>query len=134
MDPHHLPSNLTLRLNHHLISRQSHQPPAILMPEPRISRPNLNILSLLQPQRIILINPQLLLRKIRRGNVLHRVRALERDRLRRRSFRSLERRPKARNPSVDSRIDLSGEEMRRQRAGKLEQPVEGPDRYIPSST
>ena len=119
MDPHHLSPNLTLHLDHHLIPRQPHQPPAILVPESRISRPNLNILSLLQPQRIISINPQLL-RKIRRGNMLHRVRTLKRDRLRRRSFRSLERRPKARNPSVDSRIDLSGEEMRWERAGKLE--------------
>ena len=49
MNSHHLPFNLTLRLNYHLHFRQAHKLPAILVPKACVRRPNLDILPFLQP-------------------------------------------------------------------------------------
>ena len=128
MDSHHLPPNLALHLDHYLHFRQPHQPPTIFVIESRVRRPNLDLLALLQPQRIVLINSCLLLSKFRRSDMFDQFLALECGWFGRRVFRSRDRRVEARDPSVDFGVDLRGEEVRRERTRDALEPVKGPDR------
>lgn len=53
MDSNLFPTNLALTRQNHLFRRQGHQLASIVMPKAGIGRPTLDVLALLQAQRII---------------------------------------------------------------------------------